>query len=531
MRQTTVTAHGAHLDDNFPEFAAHLRKTLNSFKPPFFSTNAQNLFATYLTGFPLETRQTYNCHACRRFIEQYGNLVSIDEQGNARSVLWGDNAPFEYRGAADRLKKLVEHSPVEGVFLDSAHAWGSADTFDAKRNVTWAHFIVDSPQRYKHALKTPFQAMAEHTEEYGMVQRGLAEFPREAVLKAKTLLETEQLYRGEKTLGVAKWLLALHDAVATTKNHQQRRNIIWRAVATAPAGFTHVKSTMIGTLLEDLAEDMPFETVKRRFAEKMHPLQYQRPSAPVSEGNIAQAEELMEKMGAAKALERRFARLEDLQTVWTPKHAPSSPSKTDSLFGHLRGTANQQSETIGSAVTMTWEKFARTVLPTAEQMDFSVPAHGAFIALVTAVHNDAPNIMQWDNPVSWYVYNGGSNARTFNLSPGWVKVNAVSELPCLWGEKPLKHQGEGVVLILDGARDVRHTASGGFFVENLKSEFHSIRRTLEAYMMRASIAGKEEASACGYDLRKGNPWNHFGGVTVRVTSGGVRTMYKLDRWD
>ena len=522
-------------DDDFPVVSKAVRTGVSSKKPPFFRTAATNLFATYLTGFDLGKRQTYNCHACRRFLEQYGDLVTIGEDGHAASVFWSglSNVPAEYDRSIDFLRQAVEKSPVEGVFFSSEIVWGTGDTHDKKRDIEWSHFEIASPSRFTHPLKSAAQAMAEAREELGMIERGLAEFPRDAVAKAKTLLETEQLYRSEKTLGVATWLLNLHDAVAATKHEQRRRNILWRAVALAPPGFAHVKSTMIGTLLEDIVSGMDFEAVKRRFADKMHPLQYQRAQVPPSDGNIAEAEKIIAKLRTAGALDRRFARLEDIQALWKPTKAKET-EKAGGVFGHLK-TKQEQADAsdVGGAVTMTWEKFARLALPSAEKIEMLVPAHGNFTALITAANPDAPPMLQWDredrrNPVSWYVYNGGSPSAGWNLMGGsWNEVSAITLLPSMWGEQLLKHQGEGVILILDGARDIRHQRSGGFFTETLRSEYHAIRRTLEAYMMNATVDGKEEATACGYDLRKGGPIN----VTVRMTSKGIRTRYLIDRWD
>jgi hypothetical protein len=85
-----------------------------------------------------------------------------------------------------------------------------------------------------------------------------------------------------------------------------------------------------------------------------------------------------------------------------------------------------------------------------------------------------------------------------------------------------------VAFVIKGARDLTYKSSGGFFVEFLKSEYHPIRRALEAYMMRDVIEGKDEATACGLMLGKvQHPWN----IDVRVTSGGLRQIYRLDRWD
>ena len=74
---------------------------------------------------------------------------------------------------------------------------------------------------------------------------------------------------------------------------------------------------MIGTLLEDLATGMDFATVSARFAAKMHPLKYLRPQAAPRAGNIADAEKIVAKLGIARSLERRFARIDEIETLWT----------------------------------------------------------------------------------------------------------------------------------------------------------------------------------------------------------------------
>ena len=85
-----------------------------------------------------------------------------------------------------------------------------------------------------------------------------------------------------------------------------------------------------------------------------------------------------------------------------------------------------------------------------------------------------------------------------------------------------------VFFILSGAYDVRYTSGAGFFPETLRSEYHGIRATIEAYARTAVIAGKDEATACGIGLSKGSgEWNHL----FRVTSKGAAVTYRLDRWD
>jgi hypothetical protein len=371
---------------------------------------------------------------------------------------------------------------------------------------------------------------------YFMLQRGLAEYSLEAVDQALRVLDADgALYRSEKTLGVAQWLAELH-AARKGVSGKARDNVTWLAVATAPPGYCHARSTIINTLLEDITAGLPFEDIARKWAEKMAPLQYQRPQAPPSAGNIAQAEKVIAELGAAGALKRRFAKLEDVwRKVWETRHElEEEVQSTDGpVFGHLEPKDSRKIQELDlPPTTMTWTRFAVEVLPGADVIEYAVgPSTKAFIALVTAVDPDAPPILQWDtedqrNPVNWYVYPGGFHARRWGLEHDWTKVNAICPLPPRWHGDRHTHHGDGVILILDGCRDTKPGGGLALFPEVLKSEYRSIRATLEAHSRSQKIEGAEEATACGIDLRSSFNSTH----TVRVRSGGSWRGYVLDRW-
>jgi len=541
---TTAATALSRGDDRFEDLAAVVRRRVASLAgTPLFRTRHSGLpfglFGVYLDEFSAPSRQTHNCHACRRFIETYGGLAVIDpDTGTHRSALWSgtDNLPAEYAPSVHALAAVVRSALIDGVFLRGESNWGAGPTRDGKRGVTWEHFYAPAAARFAHPILTAGQAMAERHEEYGMLQRGLADFSIDTVRQAKGLLETDALYRSEKVLGVATWLLDLHEKREATQNHRTRENLTWLAVATAPPGFAHVRSTMIGTLLEDIAAGLPFEDVKRKFAAKMHPLQYLRPQAPPSAGNIAAAEKIVATLRTAGSLERRFARLSDLRPLWTPRAVERPATVQAGVFGHLRQAVSRAAEKLmAPAAVMTWEKFARTVLVTAERIECLVPSgSSAFVALVTSANPDAPPVLQWDrdderNPVSWYFYAGGAMARDFNLEAGsWCPVTAVTLSPAKWGAHPLTHHADMAIFVLAGAKDMRHRQGGGFFPEQLRSEYHGIRRTLEAYVLGAAIAGRDESEGCGIALQKGaQPWT----TTFRVTAKGMQTLYRPDRWD
>lgn len=496
-----------------------------------FTTDAADLFDTFLANLPIEYRQHYTCNCCRKFIDTYGGLVTIDEAGTQWTAVlpFSDPPPF-FRDAIHAVSNKVERAKITGIFYSSAKVWGTPVTGK------WHHMHVNPPTAlmFSDRLKTPFQAMAEKAEDYKIVQRSLGEYPLAAVETALAVLKSDTLYRSEKVLGVAEWFKVLHESVSGVKNTKIRSNLIWRAVAAAPVGFAHIRSSMIGTLLDDIVAGLPFDSINRRFAEKMNPLQYQRPQAAPTVGNIAQAEKLVEKLGIAPSLRRRFARLDEVQALWRPK-LPAHNVNDNGVFGHLKpkGATTPQPMQV-SAKTITWTKFQRDVLPTAESIELWISSSNAnYTALCTAVDPDAPPILQWDseakrNPVSWYVYNGGSTPSRWGLTMNtYCKVNAVCLQPNLW-TSTLAHQGQGVVFILDGAKDSSNQ-SLALFPEILKSELREVRSVIEAHSKAGKLEGQAEASACGLILQASSreTWR----CSVRVTSGSVVATYNLDRWE
>lgn len=61
-----------------------------------------------------------------------------------------------------------------------------------------------------------------------------------------------------------------------------------------------------------------------------------RPTAAPSAGNVAQAEKVVAALRSAGALSRRFAKLEDIQTIWKWT-APATPQRANGgVFGHIK---------------------------------------------------------------------------------------------------------------------------------------------------------------------------------------------------
>lgn len=358
----------------------------------------------------------------------------------------------------------------------------------------------------------------------------LNEFTQPMIETAVRLLKSDHLYSSERVLGQAEWLHKLHVARAVANGHEKAATV-WLAVAKAPAGFCHPRSSMIGTLLEDIAAGMEFSEIAKRFADKMHPLRYQHPQALPSAGNIAQAEKLFAQLGLAPALERRIARLEEVPLLWSPKaKEPAAPTGAG-IFSRLTPKKATTASSVSiPSITMTAEKFAREVAPDAESIEINLGGcNHDFITLATAVNADAPKLFQWDHPFSWYVWHGGAPASQYGLKPGWLPVAGITRLPARWNDdgQRFQHHGDGIILLLVGARETRQ-AGAALFPALLRAELHGVRSTIEAHSKNAEMQGLAEGSAIGYDLRKGG--SSFP-ATLRVTITGHTQTYVIDRWD
>lgn len=522
-------------DEAYRQLEQKVAANIANLRGPLFVVDTDGLWGIYLDRIKWEHRQHFNCSACRKFIEHYGGLVSITDIGSTVPVIWDMELPTNHLffNAVSALATAVFRRPVKDVYVNDKDVWGVPKTGD------WSH-LCGSPQlpMVKSTLKTASQVQAEKREDYRILQHGLGDYSLDVIREAVRVLEADALDRSEKTLGVAKWLLALQEKLEGERHRHHRDNLVWKAVAMAPPGFCHVRSTMISTLLDDLKAGMDYEEVKARWAKKMHPLQYQRPTAELSEGQIKRANEVVGQLESAGALRRRYARLEEVlpYALWQPTIVPTFNEDGSGPFDHLRPKQTPHKLQLPTK-TMTWEKFAKDVLPGVLTLELQTPLHlGYFVGLTTAVNPDVPAILQWDgleghprNPFAIFTFIHGSTAGDWSLpAASWVKVNAVCRFSHEWQKAEwFTHHHGGVFLVLEGCKLSRDIPGALFFPETLKTEYHEIRHAMEAYSNKNKLEGREEGTANGYAITK-QSGGGMGGVFLRVNG---EDLYTIDRWE
>jgi len=518
---------------------------LDRIQQRFVSHNREPLFTTgidvskiYLNHLPPELRQHHNCHACRNFLNRYGSLVVVQPGGYLRPAMWDlQDTPELYAPSIAAIDQTLRMASVTGVFLTREQHWGTRVTGK------WIHLSVEPPSHRIHGscVLTPFQGMAEKAEDHKNVMRALHEFPIPTLQQALHLIQSEALYRSEKIAGPLKWLLSLADAVSGAKGIQ-KSNLVWQAVATAPAGFCHPRASMVGSLLEDLLTGMDFAAASERFAHKMRPDRYQRPVAAPKAGNIEKAERLFETLGLAPALRRRFARPDEVAVLLWKQSDPEPAQEKEGIFACLKApkpTADDGREAPQTKIT--WVKFAKNILPIAREISIKTPrANGPYAALVTAVDPAAPPILQWDSPerrypVSIYTYTFGSPSHQWNVqSDTWVPVWGITSSPAEWfGEHD--HHGKAVLFLIPGAKDSGRSGLA-LFPECVRSELHEVRSVIEAFSRANLLEENNDPAAAGLLLGNSNKTSQGYLVRVKTAINGVRgatgtAQYHIDRWD
>lgn len=520
-----AAARTAHQHEH--DYAALLEGVSQSFRaasaaPRLFQTDAYGLWEYYLDSLPAE-RQLHDCHACRDFFRRYGALAHVDAAtGELSSAMWdAPGVPEFYRGTFAHLAARVRRARITSVHYSREATWGTPITG------AWSHVAVAPPARhvYREGALTAGQAMAASRENHRVVSEALRDrdFRASVLDQVLRLLDADALSRSERFSAPVRWLRALHDRPRARRGD----NLLWLAVASAPEGFCHPRASVLAPLVADVAAGLPAADIQTKFAAMLHPLRYQRPQAAPAAGTIAAAEALVGRLGIARSLERRFARLDEVVSSWRHRE-PEPATSAGGVFGHLRPRGDHPVPQVDlPTTTMTWVKFFDTVLPDAERVELHAPARGHYVAYLTAEHADAPVINKWDNPVSAYSYHGGSDASQWGIAPGWVPVLAVSPLPHLWPAPPQEHLGVGALLVLAGAEDRRTGQGNALFPENLRPDLHGARAVVEAYSRTAEIGRPPGQLACGYCIYKSST----AGLVLRAYRGGGWQQVRIDRWD
>ena len=492
------------------------------------NSNIGAMAKAYISALRWEEKSHHTCNCCFKFLDNYGDLVYINDDGDTVSAIWDEQQYGNYgiyTNVVMALSDLAWGREVSGEFLTKE------ETLGARFTNGWEHFSLDVPVEARlKGTKTAYQAMCAKKEDYRILNDAMTKYSRKHVQTVLTLCKTESVVRNQKIKDRTAWLLEAYDIRENARGLSRcsRDNLLWKMIASAPAGWPNVSSSVLGSLLDDLVKGIPLKVILKRFADKMDALKYMRPTKEASSQAIDKAEEIFAEMGYGPSLPRRFARPEEVNCIWYPK--PQCVSRDQGLFSSLRTDNVDKPLKDGTLVSITLEKFIQKVVPLAQAMRAKVTSgHQNFQAFCTADNPDAKSMFQWNNQFSTFVYSGGSPGSAWSLDTGWIDVTGMSYKPSHWDtniDAPIGNQANAVSFLLKDATPTRN-AGLALFPETLKADLHEVRRVIEQFSNKGVMGGKGSPAAVGLTI--GQSGSDI--IYVDVDMGTITKSYCISGWE
>lgn len=445
------------------------------------------LVELYLASFPegtnpiFRTRTEHDGSYDKNVIRRIGNVVTI-KNGELTSVWDLPGLEHPYDVVAKALSERVKAAAVRSLFRLNDRKLGHLETYETLEDgstLTWNHFYAAVADR--HFSNSPEEAVSEPNTTAAVFKRGLEELRPEAFELALDLIESKSVYRGEefrKNLSEFAKVQAAYLAMGK----QERNTYIWNNIAFP---YARLRSTAVGTFLIDLSEgEKSIEVAVESFGKKLDPANYKRPTAIISQGMVNQAMKTIQELDLEPSLERRHARLSDVNVndvLWVSNAAQAKMK--GGLESLLASEVARPKVNTDKAEDISIDDFMGTILPHATTLDvlFKNGLQKNLASITAPVHENTTPLFKWGNDFAWsykgniadsemraaVVARGGSVTGAFRFTHQWNYGKRNASLMDLHVFMP-GHNGHGEGCHDNYGNDERvgwnhrgHTKSGG----------------------------------------------------------------------
>lgn len=402
------------MSNNYHAFVTEIQKQLAKMsKTGLFvvDIDKDEFYNLYLDSFPEGTnnvyreRREYDCNCCKNFIRDVGRVVTFVD--NEIVSVWDITVPGYYQAVVDSLANKVRNSNVVDQFFHYERRVGleKNNVIENGKVVTYNHFYAVLPSNVvydKGVIPT------KQNDIRGIVQvfeRSMKELTLDAAETIKELTAQGSLYRGNEFRGLVDLFIKLkkeYDRLSIS----EKQGFLW-TMAVEHNYVLKFRNTALGTLLENLSNDMDLEAAVKAWEKVMAPTNYKRPTSLITKGMIEQAQKTVAELGMEDSLARRYATIEDI-TINNVLFANREAKKLFNVFEELsEESVKGSSRSLNKVEKVSAEHFFKNILPSAERIDAFVGNNlaGNFVSLIAPVHADATNMLKWDNNFSWS-YNG-----------------------------------------------------------------------------------------------------------------------------
>jgi hypothetical protein len=400
--------------NTFVEFKEAVQKQFNEMSTmPLFKVgvDTESLWNHYLDSFPPGTneiyreRRSHDCQCCKQFIKNIGKVVAIDSNNEIVSV-WDVNVGGTYQIVADALASMVRSFQIVDIFLHDSRSVGidfnHQETDEGIKR--WDHFYTQIPKKFINTRNID-TIRGEARTNRQTLKRSLEELTIEASEIVLELIDQNSIYRGMEHRETVNKLLQYQKHLATVSS-SNRENYYWK-ISAILGGISNFRGTVIGTLLEDISNNISLEVAVKKFEDKVAPHNYKRTTALVTRGMVEKAQKTIEELGLADSLERRYAVNSDI-TINNVIFADRTIQTPTGIFAELMSeVVSKQPKKFGKVQEVAIGDFIQNVLPQADRIEvlFENKHHNNLVSLIAPSYPNAKPLFKWNNNFSWN-YNG-----------------------------------------------------------------------------------------------------------------------------
>ena len=404
----------------FPTFARLVAETFQRMAKagPVFvaSVTGDDLYAAYLGSFPEGTdpmfrkRTEHDCSSCKNFVRRVGNVVAINGEGAVLTV-WDTavkSAPEPYNHVASVMREKVLASGIDNLFrvTPKETSFGTATSRSqdpqTMKVLTWDHFYT-GPVPASLQVELPGKVCGDFRTTVEVFERGLIELTPESLDTVISLVEANNLYRGEEHKPALTAFRTSQRAYLKL-GENDRRTYAWAHAGDPAARF---RNTVIGTLVQDLSEGRDLESAVKAFEAKVAPANYKRTSALITPAMVVNAMATIKELDLEPALERRFAVMGDISVkdvLWVDGSVKPlmKGGIGDMLMSHAQSTSpNAVDESKAEEIGL--DAFMADVLPKATGVEilFKNEHLGNLMVLTAPVHPEPKQLFRWTNDFAW----------------------------------------------------------------------------------------------------------------------------------
>ena len=361
----------------------------------------------YLDSFPEGTnnifreRREYDCNCCKNYIRKIGHIVALAPTGYM--TIWDNvNTGTYYDVVAKAMAAYLQDKSVVTRFYTSEKTAGFVPNKDNTSDIIWTHFYREIPGKLVKSEDRIGPLLNGQNGSFDSLKRSMETFTIDAMETVLELITQNSIYRGSEFKNIVQQALECKKQYDATEGDYNKLIFLWNTVESLDMAC-RFRSTVIGTLIEDLSLEVELNKAVASFESKVAPTNYKRSSSVVTPRMVKDAQEKITQLGYLDSLHRRHATMDDIPAS-ALLHV-SQAEKALNVFDDITSEAKAKfkPKDFDKVEKVTLEKFIQEILPTVNSLELFMENRFQknIVSIIAPIDSSAPNMFKWAHPISW----------------------------------------------------------------------------------------------------------------------------------